>query len=259
MNNNFSSFIAELRKEQGLTQKELADKVGVSDKAVSRWENGKNYPDIEIMQSLGEIFKVSVSELLQGERLETEAVISISEQNVVKNIKKNKMLKMVIAVVVVLAVIVSSVLGTVAIKNAGNPLIENNIYLPSKDIRSQLDNIQSFIDPTESKDFNITWLKVFLNSDKEVSDFYVEGVTDEDVYYHCGCQNDTDTFIYRHKEAEEWTAGFNCNQLIEFLDVLDFSKIDKNYSIANEYHIEFHDYDYYDNYKFENNNGAFYF
>lgn len=65
--------------------------------------------------------------------------------------------------------------------------------------------------------------------------------------------------IYRHKEAEEWTAGFNCNQLIEFLDVLDFSKIDKNYSIANEYHIDFHDYDYYDNYKFENNNGALYF
>ncbi len=86
MNNNFSSFIAELRKEQGLTQKELADRVGVSDKAVSKWENGKNYPDIEIMQSLGEIFKFSVSELLQGERLETEAVISISEQNVVKNI-----------------------------------------------------------------------------------------------------------------------------------------------------------------------------
>lgn len=106
---------------------------------------------------------------------------------------------------------------------------------------------------------NITWLKVFLNSDKEVSDFYIEGVTGEDVYYHCGCQTDTDTFIYRHKEAEEWTAGFNCNQLIEFLDVLDFSKIDKNYSIANEYHIDFHDYDYYDNYKFENNNGALYF
>ncbi len=63
MNKNFSYFIAELRKEQGLTQKELADRIGVSDKAVSRWENGKNYPDIEIMQSLGEIFNVSVSEL----------------------------------------------------------------------------------------------------------------------------------------------------------------------------------------------------
>ncbi len=76
------------------------------------------------------------------------------------------MLKMVIAVVAVLAVIASSVSGTVAIKECKKPSDENNIYLPSKDIRSQLDNTQSFIDPTESKNFNITWLKVFLNSDK---------------------------------------------------------------------------------------------
>lgn len=259
MNHNFSSFIAELRKEAGLTQKELADRIGVSDKAVSRWENGKNYPDIEIMQALGEIFHVSVSELLQGERLEKETVISISEQNVVRNIKKNKMLKIVIAVVVAVALIVSAVLGTVAIKNARNPLIENHIYLPSKDIRSQLDNIQSFIDPYEQNNFTVTWLRVFLNSEKEVWDLYVEGVTNGDVYYHCGCLDDTDTFIYQHKEAREWSAGFNCNNLIEFLDVLDFSKIDKNYSISNEYDIEFHDYDYYDDYKFENNDGALYF
>lgn len=258
MNKNFSSFIAQLRKEQNLTQKELADRIGVSDKAVSRWENGKNYPDIEIMQSLGEIFNVSVSELLQGERLEKEEVISISEQNVVKNIKKNKMLKIVLAVVVALAIIVSAVLGTVAIKNARNPIIENTIYLPSKDIRSQLDNIQSFIDPNEQYDFTVTWLNVFLNSDKEISDLYIEGVTGDDVYYHCGCY-DKDTFIYQHKEARAWSAGFSCNKLIEFLDVLDFSKIDKNYSIANEYHIDFNDYDYWDNYKFVINNDALYF
>ncbi|MBD5083460.1 MAG: helix-turn-helix transcriptional regulator [Clostridiales bacterium] len=258
MNKNFSSFIAELRKEQNLTQKELADRIGVSDKAVSRWENGKNYPDIEIMQSLGEIFHVSVSELLQGERLEQKAVIFISEQNVVKNIKKNKMLKIVIAIIVALAVIVSGVLGAVAVINAKNPLIENHIYLPSKDIRSQLDNIQAFIDPMEARDFNITWLKVFLNTDKEVSDLYVEGVTGDNVYYHCGCSgfDDTDTFIYQHKEPREWTAGFNCNKLIEFLDVLDFSKIDKNYSIANEYIIDFYlrdGYSFYDEEAFVNN------
>lgn len=259
MNKNFSSFIAELRKEQDLTQKELADRIGVSDKAVSRWENGKNYPDIEIMQSLGEIFNVSVSELLQGERLEQEAVIFLSEQNVVKNIKKNKMLKIIIAVVVAVALIVSAVLGTVVIKNARNPIIENHINLPSKDIRSQLDNIQSFIGPYEQHNFTVTWLRVFLNSDKEVSDLYVEGVTGGDIYYHCGCFDDTDTFIYQHKEAKEWSPGFNCNKLIEFLDVLDFSKIDKNHSIANEYNIDFNDYDYWDNYKFEINNDDLYF
>ncbi len=131
---------------------------------------------------------------------------------------------MVIAVVAVLAVIASSVSGTVAIKNARNPLIENNIYLPSKDIRSQLDNIQSFIDPTESKNFNITWLKVFLNSDKEVSDFYIEGVTGEDVYYHCGCQTDTDTLftvIKRQKNGLQVLIAIN---LLNFLMYLIFQR-----------------------------------
>lgn len=176
------------------------------------------------MQSLGEIFKFSVSELLQGKRLETEAVISISEQNVVKSIKKNKMLKMVIAVVAVLAVIASSVSGTVAIKNARNPLIENNIYIPSKDIRSQLDNIQSFIDPTESKNFNITWLKVFLNSDKKVSDFYIEGVTGEDVYYHCGCQTDTDTLFTGIKRQKNGLQVLIAINLLNFLIYLIFQR-----------------------------------
>ncbi|MDE6123914.1 MAG: helix-turn-helix domain-containing protein [Eubacterium sp.] len=259
MNKNFSSFIAELRKGQGLTQKELADRIGVSDKAVSRWENGKNYPDIEIMQSLGEIFNVSVSELLQGERLEKEEVISVSEQNVVKTVKKNKLLKITM-IAVIAALIVSVTLGAVAVKSVRNPLIENTIYLPSKDIRSQLDNIQSFItDSYIDDDFTVTWLKVFFNSEKEVRDLYVEGVTSGNVYYHCGCLDDTDTFIYQHKEKRDWTPGFYCNTLIEFLDALDFSKIDKNYSIANEYHIDFHDYEYWDEYEFVINNDALYF
>ena len=254
MNNNFSSFIAELRKEQGLTQKELADRIGVSDKAVSRWENGKNYPDIEIMQSLARIFDVTVSELLQGQRLEQETVISVSEQNIVKAYKKNRFLKILIIVVLVASLIVSSALGAVAIINAKNPIIENTIYLPSKDIRTQLDNIQSFICGSYiDNDFNVTWLKAFLNTEKEVSDLYVEGVTGASVYYHCGLLGveDSDTFIYQHKELSEDTTGFNCNALIEFLDVLDFSKIDKNYNVANIYHIDFNGFDYLDYTEYE--------
>lgn len=131
---------------------------------------------------------------------------------------------MVIAVVAVLAVIVSSVSGTVAIKNARNPLIENNIYLPSKDIRSQLDNIQSFIDPTESKNFNITWLKVFLNSDKEVSDFYIEGVTGEDVYYHCSCRTDTDTLFTGIKRQKNGLQVLIAINLLNFLMYLIFQR-----------------------------------
>ena len=66
-NNDFGKTIVQLRKEKGLTQKELADKLNVSDKAVSRWETGKNYPDIETLQRLAVVLEVSVNGLLSGE------------------------------------------------------------------------------------------------------------------------------------------------------------------------------------------------
>lgn len=64
--NEFGKTIIQLRKEKGYTQKELADKLNVSDKAVSRWETGKNYPDIETLQHLAVELNVSVNELLSG-------------------------------------------------------------------------------------------------------------------------------------------------------------------------------------------------
>ena len=66
-NNEFGKRIVQLRKEKGFTQKELADKLNVSDKAVSRWETGKNYPDIETLQRLATVLDVSVNDLLSGE------------------------------------------------------------------------------------------------------------------------------------------------------------------------------------------------
>ena len=66
-NNDFGKAIVKLRKEKGFTQKELADKLNVSDKAVSRWETGKNYPDIETLQQLAVVLDVSVNDLLSGE------------------------------------------------------------------------------------------------------------------------------------------------------------------------------------------------
>lgn len=65
-------FIAELRKEQGRTQAELAKQLGVTDKAISRWETGKGLPDTSLLQPLGAALGVSVGELLAGERLDTQ-------------------------------------------------------------------------------------------------------------------------------------------------------------------------------------------
>lgn len=59
-------FIAELRKQKGYTQKELAEKLMVTDKAISRWETGKGLPDTSLLKPLGDILGVSVNELLSG-------------------------------------------------------------------------------------------------------------------------------------------------------------------------------------------------
>ena len=58
------AFIAKRRKELNLTQKELADKLGITDRAVSKWENGRCMPDLSLLQPLSRILKVSVNDLL---------------------------------------------------------------------------------------------------------------------------------------------------------------------------------------------------
>ena len=67
-NVQIGSFIKELRKEKGLTQKELAEALHITDRAVSKWERGLNGPDIALLEPLAEIFEVSEGELIRGER-----------------------------------------------------------------------------------------------------------------------------------------------------------------------------------------------
>ena len=62
-------FIAECRKEKKLTQEQLAEKLGVSNRSISRWENGKTMPDISLFEPLCEELNISINELLKGQRL----------------------------------------------------------------------------------------------------------------------------------------------------------------------------------------------
>lgn len=73
INKRIGSFIAVLRKEQGLTQEQLAEKLGVSNRSVSRWENGNTLPDLSLMQSICDHTGVTISELLSGARQDPAA------------------------------------------------------------------------------------------------------------------------------------------------------------------------------------------
>lgn len=83
----FGAFVAQLRKEKGLMQKELAEKLYVSDKAVSKWERGLSIPDVALLVPLAELLGVTVTELLECRRLpKDEPLDSIQTEEIVKKV-----------------------------------------------------------------------------------------------------------------------------------------------------------------------------
>ena len=88
-------FIAERRRELGLTQKELAEKLGITDRAVSKWENGRCMPDLSLLRPLSAILKVGINDLLSGEiisereyrRKSEENLISMADLNLLKSFR----------------------------------------------------------------------------------------------------------------------------------------------------------------------------
>lgn len=82
-------FISECRKQKGLTQAQLAEALGVSDKSVSRWENGKTMPDLSIYEPLCEILEIQISELLYAQKMTDKEKTAYGEQSAF-NIFKTK-------------------------------------------------------------------------------------------------------------------------------------------------------------------------
>lgn len=85
-----SKFISEMRKQRGMTQKELAEKIGVSDKTISKWECGNGIPDIGYFELLCSALNISVNELLSGERLSEESYSEKAEENMIALMKENR-------------------------------------------------------------------------------------------------------------------------------------------------------------------------
>lgn len=85
-------FISELRKEKNMTQEQLAEKMGVTDKSISRWENGKTMPDLSMITILAEELNVEVSELLNGRKMTKEEVEKLRDtiNNVIEYSNKEK-------------------------------------------------------------------------------------------------------------------------------------------------------------------------
>lgn len=121
-------FIASCRKEQGMTQAVLAEKLGISDRAVSKWETGKSMPDSGIMLELCELLKINVNELLSGEHITMEDYNAKSEEVILglksenekyaKRLLRSEAYIIVVGVVASLAIIIAGTI--IALKNGEN-------------------------------------------------------------------------------------------------------------------------------------------
>lgn len=104
-------FLTELRKEQGMTQQQLADAIGVSNKTISKWECGKGMPELSSIIPLCQTLQINVNELLSGERLPEEGYSKKAEENMMNLIqeteinKKNRRSSLSIILVTVIAVL----------------------------------------------------------------------------------------------------------------------------------------------------------
>ena len=82
-------FIAELRKEKKMTQQELADKLNVTDRAVSHWENGRRLPDYSLLKELCDILSISINELFAGEKISNENYKEKADENLMNALENS--------------------------------------------------------------------------------------------------------------------------------------------------------------------------
>lgn len=95
------SFLSELREQKGLKQKEVAEAIHVSDKAISRWETGRGIPDINSLQNLSDFYEVSINEILEGRRIKENEMKKIADQNLKKSVTRESRLKIILTAAII--------------------------------------------------------------------------------------------------------------------------------------------------------------
>lgn len=156
------AFVQMLRKEQQMTQKELADKLCITDKAVSKWERGLSYPDISMLEPLSDALQVSVLELLQGERMPAEEPIPIEQVRQVlddslqlsdkemhrKHVISKSIIILICVVLLLLVSIILNIMNLTGLPDVNNDAID--LQHPAYQTELDADGIPCFSDPEEA-------------------------------------------------------------------------------------------------------------
>ncbi len=232
----FGKFLAQLRKEKGLTQIQLAERLNVTDKAVSRWETGKNYPDIEMFEKISNIFDISISELLEGRRIEKENLFTVSENHIVKQIKKNKKSKKQYSVIisVIITIFVLAFLCLALTENGYfSGLVYNKIPCYSNDVLTIINNIDGYIaqTPEAEGDFIVNYGYFYIEHNKTSNDqLYLSGTCENGRAFYINAayrekNPETACFIGEYRENKEKAEGVYLDDLKTIVSQLDLSSL----------------------------------
>lgn len=163
-------FIASIRKEKNLTQAQLGEKLGVTDKTISKWENGNYMPDLSLLKSLSETLGVSIYELLDGERIPNNDVQEKSKGDVlidalksyVGSVKKSMMKKGAI-IVISTVILFLFIIGFMLVKNN-----YNNCYIYSVTSQDEMYSVKGLFAFTPEKNV------LTINSIENLFDFSLD-------------------------------------------------------------------------------------
>lgn len=190
-------FIAKMRKKVGLTQSDLGEALGVTGKAVSKWERGLNAPDITVLVELSKLLKVTPKEILMGEEIENnlstedDNEITISSINTYNNYSKKKYMKIIIILVSIIVLIITVFSTTYFITNYNKCFVYK---LSSADKKYHLDGLLA--NNLRENSIIITNIRCddnYEKIDENVSRYSVELMINN-------LQIDKQDFIYDHSE-----------------------------------------------------------
>ena len=243
-------YIAFKRKEQGLTQKQLAEKLNMSDKSVSKWERGICLPDVSVYLELCKILDISINEFLAGEDIPKETIEQKAEENIIQitkdNKNKQKYLKKIIRLLIVMLVVFIFITSIFIYKkltqpqNYIEPYLEKSTEMQTANmLSSHPGNILLFhYNSKKNYDSLTMYLTEYQKgkkiSDKEICTFYnnpSKGTNTGNIALLVDYEASTLKIIDAFEDGYYVAEGISFLENISNYDVWDYDKIEEKTSI----------------------------
>lgn len=243
-------YIAFKRKEQGLTQKQLAEKLNMSDKSVSKWERGICLPDVSVYLELCKILDISINEFLAGEDIPKETIEQKAEENIIQitkdNKNKQKYLKKIIRLLIVMLVVfifITSIFIYQKLTQPQNyiePYLEKSTEMQTANmLSSHPGNILLFhYNSKKNYDSLTMYLTQYQKgkkiSDKEICTFYnnpSKGTNTGNIALVVDYEASTLKIIDAFEDGYYVAEGISFLENISNYDVWDYDKIEEKTSI----------------------------